>query len=252
MIIQRFINKYNNGKENNFNLLDYIEYLDRKIKKDIEVKYEVKKIQIENNEKFNDAQKKEEQNNLQKNKKENILKSLIILQKNSLNLVTLNKYLGHSQTFFEYLEKQGFKNLELEDSAVKEEVFKELKEERQNNNTILTSKDYLSKEIPASDKSFIQDLLDKYNVRVKGKKLVARIHKKTDPKGWVSGDYTDCCMRYGTDKNYDYMNNKSTAYFSISLEDDRGDGDMIAQSVLVAAVDKTENSQKYLSKEKEY
>ncbi len=67
-----------------------------------------------------------------------------------------------------------------------------------------------------------------------GDTLVARVHAKSDPRGIVCGDATNCCMPYGDEKNYDYMYRSDTAYFTVSLSRD-GVEQIVAQSVLVAA-----------------
>lgn len=66
-----------------------------------------------------------------------------------------------------------------------------------------------------------------------GELLTASVHAKSDPEGWVCGNYTDCCMPFGSDKNDDYMRNKSTQYFTIK----NSAGRIIAQSVIVDAYD---------------
>ena len=65
-----------------------------------------------------------------------------------------------------------------------------------------------------------------------GDTLVARVHAKSDARGIVCGDATNCCMPYGDYKNDDYMYRPDTAYFSVSLARD-GAEHMVAQSVLV-------------------
>jgi hypothetical protein len=111
-------------------------------------------------------------------------------------------------------------------------IYHELKQHLVKKN--INIQEYLTRQIPERDYGYIKSLLQKYGVGIVGKKLLAEIHKKTDARGWTSGDYTDCCMRYGTEKNYDYMNNRDTAYFTVSIVDDDGNRDLIAQSVLVA------------------
>ncbi|MDO8469507.1 MAG: hypothetical protein Q7S84_00615 [bacterium] len=66
-----------------------------------------------------------------------------------------------------------------------------------------------------------------------GDTLVARVHAKSDARGIVCGDATNCCMPYGDDKNYDYMYRRDTAYFTVALSRD-GAERTVAQSVLVA------------------
>lgn len=64
-----------------------------------------------------------------------------------------------------------------------------------------------------------------------GPVVEAQIHSKSDPDGWVSGNYTDCCMPFGDYKNNDYMFNPSTQYFTV-----KQNGRIIAQSVIVDSV----------------
>jgi ribosomal protein S18 acetylase RimI-like enzyme len=64
----------------------------------------------------------------------------------------------------------------------------------------------------------------------------AQIHAKSDPEGWVCGNYTDCCMPFGASNNDDYMFNRSTQYFTIKYN-----GRTIAQSVVVDSRDREKN-----------
>ncbi len=61
----------------------------------------------------------------------------------------------------------------------------------------------------------------------------AQVHAKSDPEGWVCGNYTDCCMPFGASYNDDYMFNRSTQYFTIKYN-----GRIIAQSVVVDSRDR--------------
>lgn len=61
----------------------------------------------------------------------------------------------------------------------------------------------------------------------------AQVHAKSDPEGWVCGNYTDCCMPFGASNNDDYMFNRSTQYFTIKYN-----GRIIAQSVVVDSRDR--------------
>lgn len=69
-----------------------------------------------------------------------------------------------------------------------------------------------------------------------GPTVEAQIHAKSDPEGWVCGNYTDCCMPFGADNNNDYMFNLSTQYFTIKYN-----GRIIAQSVVVDSFDEENN-----------
>ena len=63
--------------------------------------------------------------------------------------------------------------------------------------------------------------------------MIGQIHHKADPAGWVSGNYTDCCIPFGRSLNNDYMINPTTQYFTVSHR-----GQIIAQSVVVDARDR--------------
>jgi GNAT superfamily N-acetyltransferase len=65
----------------------------------------------------------------------------------------------------------------------------------------------------------------------------AQVHAKSDPEGWVCGNYTDCCMSFGDPKNTDYIFNPSTQYFTVKYN-----GRIIAQSVVVDSYDIKDNS----------
>src|SRR5690606_35424725 len=59
------------------------------------------------------------------------------------------------------------------------------------------------------------------------------LHMKSDPLGWVSGNYTDCCIPFGRTLNNDYMTSPATQYFTIAMG-----GRIVAQSVVVDAIDR--------------
>ncbi len=64
----------------------------------------------------------------------------------------------------------------------------------------------------------------------------AQIHAKSDPEGWVCGNYTNCCMPFGASNNDDYMFNRSTQYFTIKYN-----GRIVAQSVVVDSRNRENN-----------
>lgn len=70
-----------------------------------------------------------------------------------------------------------------------------------------------------------------------GPTVKAVVHAKSDPEGWVCGNYTDCCMPFGDYKNTDYMFNKGTQYFTVKYN-----GRIVAQSVIVDALDGRDHS----------
>ncbi len=85
--------------------------------------------------------------------------------------------------------------------------------------------------IPVELEEEIIKLLRDQNVDV-GPIIEAQVHAKSDPEGWVCGNYTDCCMPFGASNNDDYMFNRSTQYFTVKYN-----GRIVAQSVVVDGVD---------------
>lgn len=90
--------------------------------------------------------------------------------------------------------------------------------------------------VPVDLEEEVLRLLQDQNVNV-GPIIEAQIHPKSDPDGWVCGNYTDCCMPFGSSINTDYMFNPSTQYFTV-----RYNGRIVAQSVVVDGQDQTDNS----------
>jgi len=86
--------------------------------------------------------------------------------------------------------------------------------------------------VPIDLEEDVIELLQKQGVDI-GPIVEAQVHAKSDPEGWVCGNYTDCCMPFGDPKNNDYMFNPSTQYFTIKYN-----GRIIAQSVVVDARDR--------------
>ncbi|MEI6479045.1 MAG: GNAT family N-acetyltransferase, partial [bacterium] len=93
----------------------------------------------------------------------------------------------------------------------------------------------LLREIPLDMEEDILKLLQDQRVAT-GVLLEATVHAKSDPDGWVCGNYTDCCMPFGDSKNTDYMFNKGTQYFTVKYNDR-----IIAQSVIVDSTDRKNN-----------
>ncbi len=85
----------------------------------------------------------------------------------------------------------------------------------------------LLKDVPTDLEEEVILLLQKQNVNV-GPIIEAQVHAKSDPDGWVCGNYTDCCMPFGASNNNDYMFNPSTQYFTVKYG-----GRIVAQSVVV-------------------
>ncbi len=97
----------------------------------------------------------------------------------------------------------------------------------------------LFKNVPVDLEEKILELLKKQFVNT-GSIFEAEVMAKSNPDGWVCGDYTDCCMSFGESKNNDtekgYMFNKGTQYFTIKLNNR-----IIAQSVIVDSFNKENN-----------
>lgn len=94
----------------------------------------------------------------------------------------------------------------------------------------------LFQNIPVDLEEEVIRLLQEQNVDV-GPLVEAQIHAKSDPEGWVCGNYTDCCMPFGDYKNNDYMFNPSTQYFTIKYN-----GRIVAQSVVIDSRNHLDNS----------
>lgn len=89
--------------------------------------------------------------------------------------------------------------------------------------------------VPIDLEETIIKLLQDQKVNI-GPMVEAQVHAKSDPEGWVCGNYTDCCMPFGASNNNDYMFNRSTQYFTIKYN-----GRIVAQSVVVDSYDKKNN-----------
>ncbi len=61
-----------------------------------------------------------------------------------------------------------------------------------------------------------------------GLRLVAEIHRKSDPLAVVAGDDTASCMGFGTGKNNVYMFNPNDALFTVRLVREDGTSRTIA------------------------
>lgn len=91
---------------------------------------------------------------------------------------------------------------------------------------------HLLDSVPVDLEEEVIRLLREQQVDV-GPIVEAQVHAKSDPEGWVCGNYTDCCMPFGASNNDDYMFNRSTQYFTIKYN-----GRIIAQSVVVDSRDR--------------
>lgn len=99
-------------------------------------------------------------------------------------------------------------------------------------------------QIDEQDEQKLKEIFKQYWYDKIWRQLKIEIAKKSDPRGWVCWDYTDCCMPLTTAKNQEYLLREDMAYFLISIVDGYGNEDLVAQSVLVAAddIDKDEKS----------
>lgn len=90
--------------------------------------------------------------------------------------------------------------------------------------------------VPIDMEEEIIKLLREQRVDI-GPTVEAQVHAKSDPEGWVCGNYTDCCMPFGASNNDDYMFNRSTQYFTIKCN-----GRIVAQSVVADSRDERDGS----------
>lgn len=89
------------------------------------------------------------------------------------------------------------------------------------------------------DEKQVRALYESLSGKVETRALGLEIAKKSDPRGWVCGDYTDCCMPFTSSKNREYIVREDMSYFLVSKKDTTGEEDIIAQSVLVYCEDET-------------
>ncbi len=102
-------------------------------------------------------------------------------------------------------------------------------------NTDLNIEYLLDKGVPLDLEQDIIYLLKKFEYPELYKHIfIAQVHAKSDPDSFVAGNYTDCCMKFGTGYCDDYMFNPCTQIFTVK----NGVGRIIAQSVVVDAVDR--------------
>lgn len=113
-------------------------------------------------------------------------------------------------------------------------VFKQEKYRKTHNDPFLS---YVKGELTIDDQDVetVKDILKDYDYDQIGRKLKIEILPKSDPRGWVCGDFTDCCMSFTSDKNKEYIYRADMAYFVISIVDNNDNEDLVAQSVLVQA-----------------
>ncbi|MDR2063676.1 MAG: GNAT family N-acetyltransferase [Candidatus Nomurabacteria bacterium] len=94
----------------------------------------------------------------------------------------------------------------------------------------------LLRSVPRELEESLMKILQNQQVDM-GPIIEAQVHAKSDPEGWVCGNYTDCCMPFGASNNTDYMFNPSTQYFTIKVG-----GRIVAQSVATDAIDSRDKS----------
>lgn len=92
------------------------------------------------------------------------------------------------------------------------------------------------KELPASLHHSLMELLYNDHIGVPkpetNMRLIAEIHRKSDPIAVLAGDDTVSCMGFGTGKNNIYMFNPNDAQFTVRIVNQEGKVRTIAQSVL--------------------
>jgi len=125
--------------------------------------------------------------------------------------------------------KQGIKGTAIDPKGLFHRL-NELVKNRQIHGRQMQVTDLLSA-VPYDLEETVIRLLQEQRVNL-GPIVEAQVHAKSDPEGWVCGNYTDCCMSFGTPQNTDYMFNRSTQYFTVKYN-----GRIVAQSVVVDARD---------------
>lgn len=146
----------------------------------------------------------------------------------------------------------GFNNKQRQTTSqpLKTELDRVLKQEKYLEQSVRLDQDraeanvfnqYLNGQIilDAADEEQVRAILIRYGYVNVGRKLKVEICRKSDPRGWVCGDYTDCCMTFTTSKNRQYIVREDIAYFIVSIVDAEQTEDIVMQSVLVAATEDT-------------
>ncbi|MBI2812590.1 MAG: hypothetical protein HYX67_17430, partial [Candidatus Melainabacteria bacterium] len=105
-----------------------------------------------------------------------------------------------------------------------------------------TAKDLVGgKEPPASAREKLISLLYNQDIGVPkpqaNMRLIAELHRKSDPVAVLAGDDTVSCMGFGTGKNNIYMFNPNDAQFTVRIVNQEGKVRTFAQSVLTKDTD---------------
>jgi len=173
-------------------------------------------------------------------------KILAQFQNHELGLASLLIYLGFNN------RKRHSESVNIKkalDRALKQKKYETQNNELKSKGMIANNSDvflsYLNGqlEVEKDDEGAIRGILKQYGYADMGRKLKVEIAKKSDPRGWVCGDYTNCCMPFTSSKNKEYALREDMSYFLISIVDESGSEDLVGQSVLVAAR-KQENKDK--------
>jgi hypothetical protein len=90
----------------------------------------------------------------------------------------------------------------------------------------------LTKQVPDELTEPVAALLAEHGVTPE-EALVVELHAKSDPEGWVTGNYTDSCMPFGDTKTTDYMFNPGAQFFTVQYR-----GRTIATSVVIDCQDR--------------
>ncbi|GBR74261.1 hypothetical protein NO1_1469 [Candidatus Termititenax aidoneus] len=157
-----------------------------------------------------------------------------------LNLAAFLVYLGFNNKQRQTISTQI--KIEL-DQVLKQKKYMEQGNKLKKNSKMNVFQAYLTGqlELGKEDAEQIKAILLKYGYTEIGRKLKVEICRKSDPRGWVCGDYTDCCMPFGSEQNCQYITREDIAYFIVSLVNPDGSEDLVMQSVLVAATDQAKS-----------
>lgn len=108
----------------------------------------------------------------------------------------------------------------------------------------------VGKEPPANVREKLLDLLYNSDIGVQKNdaklRLIAEIHRKSDPIAVLAGDDTVSCMGFGSGKNNIYMYNPNDAQFTVRIVNQEGKIRTFAQSVLTKDKDIKESVPKLI------
>lgn len=101
--------------------------------------------------------------------------------------------------------------------------------------------------IDPEDNEKIREVLNQAGMATVGRQMKAEIASGSDATAWTCGDQTNCCMPFTSPKNKEYLLREDLSYFVVRVLSPEGDENIVAQSVLVSAIDKKQPDKSFVS-----